>query len=442
MITSSQISFVQNSRRQASAFDTSQLRIQQSAAPEGGRTELLLQREAMYHYQSSEQLAWTSSSQVSSDQGRQQFAAASLAQSSSDLVLAGQEAIRISRAALGGEVGVSDRGSLSITAGRYSFYSMTESRSVTAMGTIELGDGATVDFTLALRQQQSHQYEYSESLKIVERPATDPLVINFGTASASLSDALFEFDLDSDGDQERLARLGSGSGYLVLDRNGNGQVDDGSELFGPQSGSGFADLARYDDDGNRWIDADDPVFGDLKVWVQTEDGGEELRSLADVGVRALYVDAASDSFTLTNSQGVPLGQIKATGLYLTTDGEVRTLEELDLNDQQPADVPPAQQSLGFSSGTGTPGNSRDDRIASIRQALDKLNEIRQQQRDYLERAQQSAEAGVEDGVLDNYGENPLDQYMNLIDRIRLELLARIAERQQAAARYQQTSTAQ
>lgn len=442
MITSSQISFVQNSRRQTSAFDTSQLRIQQSAAPEGGRTELLLQREAMYRYQSSEQVAWSASSQVSSIQGRQQFSSASLAQSSSDLILAGQEAIRISRAALGSEVGVSGQGSLSITAGRYSFYSMTESRSVAAMGTIALGEGETVDFTLALRQQQSHQYEYSESLKIVERPATDPLVINFGTATATLGDALFEFDLDSDGDQERLARLGSGSGYLVLDRNGNGQVDDGSELFGPQSGSGFADLARYDDDGNRWIDADDAVFGDLSVWVQTGEGGEALRSLAEVGVRALYVDAAQDSFTLTNSQGIPLGQIKATGLYLTSDGEVRTLEELNLNDQLADDVPPAQPSVAFVSGNGGPGVSRDDRIASIREALDKLNEIRQQQREFLARTKSQAEAGVDDGSLERYGENPFGQYMSLIDRMRLELLARIAERQQAAARYQQTSAAE
>lgn len=435
MITSSQISFVQNSSRQTSAFDSSHLRIQQNAAAGGDRSELLLQREAMYHYQSSDQLAYTASSQVSSDQGSRSFTAASLVESSSEVMLAGQQAIRVSRAALGGEVGVADKGSLSITAGRYSFYSMSESRSVAAMGTIELGDGETVDFTLALRQQQSHQYQYSESLKIVERPATDPLVINFGTTTASLGDALFEFDLDSDGDQERLARLGSGSGYLVLDRNGNGQVDDGSELFGPQSGSGFADLARYDEDGNRWIDADDPVFADLKVWVQSADGGEELRSLAEVGVRALYVDAAEDSFTLTNSQGVPLGQIKATGIYLTNDGEVRTLEELDLNDQQVEDVPPAQQSLGFAGDNGVgPGVSRDDRIASIRQALDKLNEIRQQQREYLERSAEDTVAELAEG--------PLDQYMSLIDRMRVELLARIAERQQAAAKYQQTSAAE
>lgn len=56
-----------------------------------------------------------------------------------------------------------------------------------------------------------------------------------------------------------------GSGFLALDRNQNGVVDDGSELFGTQSGDGFAHLALYDQDSNGWIDANDPVFDKLRI---------------------------------------------------------------------------------------------------------------------------------------------------------------------------------
>ena len=54
--------------------------------------------------------------------------------------------------------------------------------------------------------------------------------------------------------------LGSGSGFLALDKNGNGKIDDGSELFGTKSGDGFADLAEYDSDGNGWIDEKGRVY--------------------------------------------------------------------------------------------------------------------------------------------------------------------------------------
>ena len=42
----------------------------------------------------------------------------------------------------------------------------------------------------------------------------------------------------------------NGSGYLALDKNGDGTINDGSELFGTRNGDGFADLAQYDEDGN------------------------------------------------------------------------------------------------------------------------------------------------------------------------------------------------
>lgn len=63
-----------------------------------------------------------------------------------------------------------------------------------------------------------------------------------------MTDQKFYFDLDADGTADRISMLKSGSGFLALDKNGNGKIDDGSELFGTQSGDGFADLEEYDID--------------------------------------------------------------------------------------------------------------------------------------------------------------------------------------------------
>ncbi|HLT12722.1 MAG TPA: hypothetical protein VK006_01375 [Marinobacter sp.] len=436
MISSSQISLFQNSTRQVSALDSSQLRITQQTAgvpPQGvqtGATELSLFRQAAYRYSSEEQLAFNSTSQVNGENRTATFTSAELVEKSADLFLLGQQALTVSRAALGGDAVGEPQGSLSVTAGRYMFYSESESRSFASTGSISLENGETIDFTLSLRQSQSRTYEYSELVRIQERPLTDPLVINFGASTAQLTDTLFEFDMNGDGQTRQFASLGSGSGYLVFDRNGNGKVDDGSELFGPQSGSGFGELASFDDDGNRWIDANDEVFSSLSVWVQTADGGEALRSLKDVGVQALYVDSADDRFTLANPQGVPLGQIKASGIYLTTNGEVRTLEELDLAEQNTEKAPAEVTSLGVRNDNANGnGNSNgngpvDARIEAIQKALEKLNEIRQKQQDFIEASKEQGKK-----------KSPLDDYFKIIDRLRVELLNSQDEKKQAASRY-------
>lgn len=432
MISSSQISFLQDSSRQASALDSAQLRIsrQPGTAPQANEntagSELILERQAAYRYSSQEQLAFSGSSTVTSNGQQHVFTSAQLAEKTSELFLTGQQALSVSRAALGSEAGVESRGNLSVSAGRYTFYSESESRSLASTGTIALEDGETIDFTLSLRQSQSRTYEYSELVQIRERPLTDPLVINFDNATTRLTDTLFEFDLNGNGETGKFATLDSGSGYLVLDRNGNGKVDDGSELFGPQSGSGFGELARFDDDGNRWIDAKDEIYESLSVWVQTADGSQALRSLQEVGVQALYVDNVEDRFTLANSQGIPLGQIKGAGIYLTTEGEVRSLEEIDLAEQSSGDVPASETVLSTERGS-TDGNGNGlagARVEAMRSALEKLSEIREKQRAFIEESKESAEP-----------ESPIANYLRLIDNLRLEMLNSQEEKKQAASRY-------
>src|SRR5690606_38580577 len=130
----------------------------------------------------------------------------------------------------------------------------------------------------------------------------------------------------------------------------------------------------------------------------------------------------------------PLGQIKASGIYLTTNGEVRTLEELDLAEQNTEKAPAEVTSLGVrndntnGNGNGN-GNSNgngpvDARIEAIQKALEKLNEIRQKQQDFIEASKEQGKK-----------KSPLDDYFKIIDRLRVELLNSQDEKKQAASRY-------
>ncbi|MDP2107812.1 MAG: hypothetical protein Q8J67_02075, partial [Rhodocyclaceae bacterium] len=133
-----------------------------------------------------------------------------------------------------------------------------------------------------------------------------------------------------DGRAEKLPLFASGSGYLALDVNRNGRIDSGRELFGPQTGRGFAELARLDADGNGWIDANDPDFARLAVWTPAAEGDGTLKTLAELGIGALALAHLATPFALRGKDNQDLGQVKASGLYLTESGIAGSLQEIDL----------------------------------------------------------------------------------------------------------------
>lgn len=208
----------------------------------------------------------------------------------------------------------------------------TESTNWSAQGTIRTADGQEIRFSLQLSMQRSYHEESSTTLRMGNAvQLTDPLVINFnGTAAQLQEGGRFTFDLDADGTADSLAQLASGSGFLALDLNGNGRIDDGRELFGPTLGDGYKELAMHDQDGNGWIDENDAVFEQLRVWVPTEDGGGQLMGLLEAGVGALSLQAAATPFTLKGSQNQTLGAIRQTSVYLREDGGVGSMQQVDL----------------------------------------------------------------------------------------------------------------
>ena len=138
-------------------------------------------------------------------------------------------------------------------------------------GKVQTADGRTLDFKLELGMCRDYSCE-RKTVTVEKAVLRDPLVIKFDGKAAELSGKCFAFDLDCDGTSESIAALASGSAYLAFDANDDGRINDGSELFGTKSGNGFADLARFDLDGNRWIDENDDVFARLRICRRTAKG--------------------------------------------------------------------------------------------------------------------------------------------------------------------------
>lgn len=188
-----------------------------------------------------------------------------------------------------------------------------------ASGTVTTADGRTIDFSAALEMTRG-SVELAASSGAA---ATDPLVLNLNGGAAQVAGPKFDFDLNADGQTERMS-FTSGGGYLALDRNGDGKINDGTELFGASTGNGYAELAAYDSDQNGWIDEADAVFTQLKLWTAAG-----LSSLADAGVGAISTASVGTEFSL--KQGSELeGQIRRTGVYLSENGAVGTTQQVDL----------------------------------------------------------------------------------------------------------------
>lgn len=208
-----------------------------------------------------------------------------------------------------------------------------EQTTFSATGTIRTADGQEFSFQLDLQMTRHYREETHVSVRAGDARRKDPLVVNFGGTATQLADRdgqRFRFDLDGDGQAEMLPLFASGSGYLALDRNRNGRIDSGRELFGPATGHGFAELAQLDDDGNGWLDENDAGFADLSVWTPDATGKGDLRALAELGIGALGLANTATPFALRGNGNADLGLIKASGLYLTEDGRAGSLQEIDL----------------------------------------------------------------------------------------------------------------
>lgn len=124
-------------------------------------------------------------------------------------------------------------------------------------------------------------------IEIAQMFQQDPLILDLdgnGIDITSLKDGQL-FDIDGDGTLDQTAWIKGADALLALDRNGDGEINDGRELFGDQHGAkdGFAELSKFDDNLDGLIDQQDGVFSSLVLL--RADGSQQ--SLADAGIKSI-----------------------------------------------------------------------------------------------------------------------------------------------------------
>lgn len=152
------------------------------------------------------------------------------------------------------------------------------------------------------------------------------------------------FDIDADGEPERTSwtRRGRHEAFLAFDRNGNGSIDDASELFGnltPSIGGfvprhGYNVLFEYEiefGNGNEWVEPSDSLYHLLVLWFDRNHNGrsepQELRSLADAGVLSIFT---TPRLTLDRDEHGNKLLYRATAYRRDLHGEVRQIDTVDV----------------------------------------------------------------------------------------------------------------
>lgn len=214
---------------------------------------------------------------------------------------------------------------------RHESYRESEQTRFAASGTIRTSDGKEISFDLSLMMSRSYAEESNLSIRQGDaRRKQDPLILNFNGSAAQLTSQRFKFDIDSNGTTENINFVTNGSGFLALDRNGDGKINNGSELFGTISGNGFADLSSLDGDHNGWIDENDAAFANLRIWTKDGAGQDQLATLKQANVGALNLASIATPFDLKDQNNALLGQVRSSGVFLKENGQVGTIQQIDL----------------------------------------------------------------------------------------------------------------
>ena len=210
-------------------------------------------------------------------------------------------------------------------------YEHWESQSVeySSTGTAVTADGRKLNFNYSFALSDSFVEKY-ENVSTALRNCVDPLVINLDDCPTSIDNQTFFFDLDGDGEEDEIHNLGKGSGFLALDKDDDGFIKNGLELFGARTGDGFGELEEYDSDKNGWIDENDPVFAKLRIMTINEKGEQELYGLKESDVGAIFLGRLDTQFIHRSDNYDANAVTRKSGMYLhESDGRASGVQHVD-----------------------------------------------------------------------------------------------------------------
>ena len=164
----------------------------------------------------------------------------------------------------------------------------------------------------------------------------DPIVLDLsglGITTKSVADGVY-YDMDNNGFLEKTGWVDAKSGILVLDKNGDGKIETGNELFGDRTiladgktaSSGFEALATLDSNHDGVIDAKDKLFSQLRIWVDKNGDGVsdkgELITLAQAGIKSLSLK--HKELNQLDANGNTIARV---GSFTRTNGKVAEMKE-------------------------------------------------------------------------------------------------------------------
>ena len=164
-----------------------------------------------------------------------------------------------------------------------------------------------------------------------------PLVIDLDGDGVETNEenSTVHFDHDNNGFAESTGWVGKDDGLLVRDINNNGQIDNGTELFGNNSvlssgekaANGFEALADLDSNGDNIFNSQDEAWNEVKVWKDTNQNGEvdsgELLTLEQAGVSGINLNYENETTTDENGN-----QHNQTGTFIKTDGTTGSIHDV------------------------------------------------------------------------------------------------------------------
>lgn len=210
-------------------------------------------------------------------------------------------------------------------------YEEAETLNFATTGKVTTGDGRTIEFNMEIAMSRAYVEKSEVLTHDTQVILTDPLVISLDSNPIGVSDQKWQFDIDGDGCKDNISMLSKGSGFLVFDKNQDGIINNGLEMFGARTGNGFAELMEYDEDGNGWIDENDAIYNKLSVWAKDDSGEDKLLSLKEAQVGAIYLKSLATSFSLKSDEdNKQNAQVRRSGMYLTESGVATSIQQLDL----------------------------------------------------------------------------------------------------------------